>query len=104
MSDAVSTKGMSGFAPLSVTTSAGSVGPILVSGKYQISCTGQNVYVRQATSQTDALTVTAPAGSVRGMEVFGGNSVDWFLDAGDYLGFVTASGAATVNVHWARGF
>ena len=104
MSDAMSIKGNSGFAPLAAAVTAGSIGPIVTSGRYQVSCTGAAVYLRQATAQADALTVTAPSGAVRGLELFGGNAIDLYLDAGDYLGVITASGTATVNVHWARGF
>ena len=100
----MSIKGNSGFTPLTAAITAGSIGPIVKSGKYQISCTGETVYLRQSTAQADALTVTAPSGSVRGLELFGGNSLDMYLDAGDYIGVITATGTAAINVHFARGF
>lgn len=98
------TKGKSGYPPVTATVTASSIGPVTESGKYQISCTGSTIYVRQSTSQADAETVTTPSGSVRGSELFGGNAKDWHLDAGDWLGVITASGTSVVNLHWEREF
>lgn len=100
MPDAMYIRDRSGFAPLSVTTTAASIGPLAEGGRYQVSCTGETVYLRAGASQVSAETVTAPSGSVRGVELFGGNAADILLDAGSYLGAITASGTATINLHW----
>lgn len=99
-SDAMYIKDREGLAPLSVTTTAASVGPIVEGGKYQVSCTGDTVYLRAAASQVNAETVTPPSGIHRGVELFGGNATDVLLDAGSYLGAITASGSAVINLHW----
>lgn len=99
-SDAAYTKHRSGFEPLTVTTSAGSIGPVIEGGRYQISCTGGTVYLRTGSSQSDARTVTPPSGAVRGMELFGGNAIDMLFEQGDHLGAITASGSAVINMHW----
>lgn len=98
--DAMYIKDRSGLAPLSVTTTAASIGPLAEGGRYQVSCTGETVYLRVGASQVSAETVTPPSGSVRGVELFGGNAADILLDAGSYLGAITASGTATINLHW----
>lgn len=100
MPDAMYITGRQGFEPLSVTTTADSIGPIVEAGKYQVSCTGGTAYLRIGASQVDAETVTPPSGSVRGLELFGGNATDIRLDAGSYLGAITATGTATINLHW----
>ncbi|AEJ02162.1 hypothetical protein Nit79A3_2390 [Nitrosomonas sp. Is79A3] len=100
MSDAMYIKDRSGFEPLTATIVAGSIGPIVESGRYQVSCTGSTVYLRARSTQVDAETVTPPSGSVRGIELFGGNATDILLDTGSYLGAITASGTAEINLHW----
>lgn len=99
-SDAMYIKYREGFAPLSVTTTAASIGPIVEGGRYQVSCTGVAVYLRVRANQVDAETVTSPSGNARGIELFGGNAVDIMLDYGSYLGAITASGSAVINLHW----
>lgn len=98
-SDAAYIKDRIGFEPLTATTTAGSIGPITESGKYQISCAGGTVYLRVGRNQTDARTVTPPSGSVRGLELFGG-AIDMLLEQGDYIGAITDSGTAIINLHW----
>ncbi|MXS81586.1 hypothetical protein [Nitrosomonas oligotropha] len=98
------TKGESGYPPVTASITATSIGPVTRSGKYQVSCTGSAIYIRQSTSQADAETVTPPSGSVRGSELFGGNAKDWYLDSGDYLGVITAAGTSVVNLHFEREF
>lgn len=99
-SDAMYIKDREGFAPLSVTAVAASIGPIVEGGRYQVSCTGSTVYLRARASQGAAEAVTAPSGAVRGIELFGGNATDILLDSGSYLGAITASGTAVINLHW----
>lgn len=101
MPDAVYIKDNAGYAPLTVTTTADSIGPITKGGRYQVSCTGSaTVYLRSGATAIDAETVTAPSGSVRGFELFGNNSIDILIDAGSYLGAITASGSSVINLHW----
>lgn len=97
-------KGKSGYPPVTASTTATSIGPVTESGKYQISCTGNAIYIRQSTNQADAETVTPPSGSVRGSELFGGNAKDIYLDSGDWVGVITAAGTSVVNLHFEREF
>lgn len=100
MSEAMYIKDKQGFAPLSVSTTAASIGPIVEGGRYQVSCTGSTVYLRARSTQAAAEAVTPPSGAARGVELFGGNSVDILLDSGIYLGAITATTTSVINLHW----
>lgn len=104
MSDAIDILGKDEEGNLTVGTSVQSIGPISASGRYRVTVKGNTVYMRNATTQTDAKTLTGPAGAVKGAEVFGNNSDEIMLNQGSYLAFITESGSATVRVHYIRGF
>ena len=85
------------------TTTASSFGPVTQKGRYQITASGADIYFKPATLQVTAETVTA-TGATRGKLLWDGNDAEVMLDSGDYVGIITASGSATVNLDYMRGY
>lgn len=89
--------------PKTATTTAASFGPVGAKGRYEIAVDGADVFFKPATSQEVAETVTA-TGATRGKKIWDGNTGEVMLDAGDYVGIITSSGSATVNLDYMRGY
>lgn len=79
------------------TSTASSIGPIAVKGRYRMLVSGADVFYRIAATQAAAETVTASS-TKRGITVWNNNTDELFLSADDYVGIITASVSDTAYV------